>query len=64
MTPKLNAAEVDVTAESDYAKVQSTEIKKPSAISLEKGNPAVRCGPVAFRPHLAMGLAKINQGCK
>jgi hypothetical protein len=38
--------------------------KKPGRLSSLKGNPAVRLGPVAFRPHLAMGLAKINQGCK
>jgi hypothetical protein len=31
--------------------------KKPGALSLEKGNPAILLGPVAFRPHLAMGLA-------
>jgi hypothetical protein len=55
----LNTAEADVTAVIGSVKVRSSErIKKPGALFLEKDNPAVRGGPVAFRPHLAMGLAK------
>ena len=30
---------------------------KKAGLSFEKGNPAILEGPVAFRPHLAMGLA-------
>jgi hypothetical protein len=31
--------------------------QKPGQLSFLKGNPAIRLGPMAFRPHLAMGLA-------
>jgi hypothetical protein len=32
--------------------------KKPGALFHKKGNPAVRMGPVAFRPRLSTGLAR------
>jgi len=41
-----------------------TKIQKPGRLSSLKGNPAIRSGPVAFRPRLATGLAKDKQGCK
>jgi hypothetical protein len=43
--------------------ISQRALKKQKAGSLspfEKGNPAVRNGPAAFRPHLAMGLAKFS----
>ena len=45
-----------------FASVQKS--KQPGALRpLDKGNPAVHSEPVAFRPHLTMGLALLSPDC-
>jgi hypothetical protein len=39
--------------------MRASKNQKPGWLSLQKGNPAILLGPVAFRLHLAMDLATL-----